>query len=420
MNDLALRIVFASAISLIATPCTSLILQLGHESIVQSEGSDLQVDAYSVPCLFDWNDDDLPDLLIGEGGVIYQGTVHLFLNQGEIGQPDFVDAGHLMAGGSDLQVPGSGCLGAFPRVVFWNEDDLPDLIVGDAYGQVSLFLNEGEPGTPDLAAGVLLEVGPPEGKSVLSVGGIATPIFLDWDEDGRRDLLVGAYDGRVHVFLNEGSDTAPDFHSVSYVQGAGGDLMVLEGRASPVVMDLNGDGRKDLLSGNKTGEILIYLNEGTNAAPLFSVCDSLEASGLPIDYPDNQRSRPFICDWAQDGYLDLLVGLGDGCLHLFQNNVTSVAEEFPHARLLAPWPNPANPRVHLGVNLGSDGQVQLAIYDVSGRRLAVLADLMKSAGTHEFVWDGRADSGEELPSGVYLARLKSAGRIQSQPVVLLR
>ncbi len=419
MDRLPSKLVLAMLL-LAASASSALTLQLGFESLVQAEGGDIQVDAYSAPCLFDWNEDGLPDLLVGEGGVIYQGTVHLYLNEGEPGAPVFAGFSHLMAGGSELQVPGSGCLGAFPRVVHWNDDELPDLIVGDAYGQVTLFLNEGEPGAPDLAAGTLLEVGPPESKSVLSVGGIATPVFVDWDEDGLRDLLVGAYDGRLHIFLNEGSDTDPDFHSVSFVQDGDGDLVVLNGRASPVVMDLDGDGRKDLLSGNKTGEILVYLNEGTDAVPIYGACDSLEAGGSPIDYPDNPRSRPFVCDWAQDGYLDLLVGLGDGCVHLFQNNVSSLPDPGPVAHLGRPWPNPANPLVRLSVELERNGLARLSVHDARGRLLRTLATGHREAGRHPFSWDGRDAKGRALPSGVYLIRLRTLGVHESRRIVLLR
>ncbi|MBC8367975.1 VCBS repeat-containing protein, partial [bacterium] len=247
----------------------AMFLDLGQEEIVQAGGIDIQVDAYSAPCHGDWNGDDLPDLLVGDGGIIYAGTIHLYLNVGVLGNPSFSDAGHIQAGEADLEVPGTACMGAFPRIVFWNEDLLPDLLVGDAYGQVWIFLNEGEDGSPLLGAGSLVQVGPPGGKVPISVYGRATPVFEDWDEDGKRDLVVGAIDGRLHLFLNEGSDTDPDFLAVSYGQATGGDLYVSGGRASPVLLDIDGDGRKELLSGNTLGEMLVYLNIGADASPML-------------------------------------------------------------------------------------------------------------------------------------------------------
>lgn len=71
-----------------------------------------------------------------------------------------------------------------------------------------------------------------------------------------------------------------------------------------------------------------------------------------------------------------------------------------------PWPSPASGPVHLGYTLARPAKVSLAIHDVMGhvvRRL--VAGATQSAGSHGLVWDGRTDSGERAPSGLYLARL---------------
>ena len=84
-------------------------------------------------------------------------------------------------------------------------------------------------------------------------------------------------------------------------------------------MDLDGDGRKDLLVGNTNGAILLYPNRESDAAPGFSTYDDVTADGVPLDLPGVPRSRPFITDWTGDGLPDLLVGAGDGRVHLFQS-----------------------------------------------------------------------------------------------------
>ena len=43
-----------------------------------------------------------------------------------------------------------------------------------------------------------------------------------------------------------------------------------------------------------------------------------------------------------------------------------------------------------------------------------------AAGEQTLRWDGRSDSGRELPSGVYFARLESGGRVESRRLTLLR
>lgn len=53
--------------------------------------------------------------------------------------------------------------------------------------------------------------------------GHATPLFVDWDGDGLRDLLVGQYaGGRLRVYRNEGTPTAPRFGSFHWFETEAG------------------------------------------------------------------------------------------------------------------------------------------------------------------------------------------------------
>jgi hypothetical protein len=155
-------------------------------------------------------------------------------------------------------------------------------------------------------------------KVSIDVGDRATPITVDWNSDGRKDLVVGATDGRIHLFLNEGADTEPDFLSETFAQDNGVDLDVGT-RSSPVVLDLDGDGKKDLLTGNYEGQLRFYSNTGTAAAPSFSGSVLVEADGTAIDLPGSPRSRQFVADWDDDGLLDVLIGAGDGNVHLYRS-----------------------------------------------------------------------------------------------------
>ena len=42
--------------------------------------------------------------------------------------------------------------------------------------------------------------------------------MVHWDNDGRKDLLIGRYDGRVQIYLNVNTDAAPAFGTGSYLQ----------------------------------------------------------------------------------------------------------------------------------------------------------------------------------------------------------
>jgi hypothetical protein len=95
-------------------------------------------------------------------------------------------------------------------------------------------------------------------------------------------------------------------------------LSVPTGRSSPVIRDLDGDGKKDLLVGNTEGQLLFYRNTGSDGAPSFSGYIEIQAAGVPINLPGTPRSRPFVCDWTGDGLLDVLIGSGDGKVRLYQ------------------------------------------------------------------------------------------------------
>jgi hypothetical protein len=68
-------------------------------------------------------------------------------------------------------------------------------------------------------------------------------------------------------------------------------------------------------------------------------------------------------------------------------------------------PNPFRPGMHLRLGLPGRARVELAVFDVSGRRVADLLDTDLSAGEHTLTWDGRGNHGTLLGAGVYWARL---------------
>jgi len=106
-----------------------------------------------------------------------------------------------------------------------------------------------------------------------------------------------------------------------FAQEDGGDLIIPDppvGRSSPQVRDLNGDGKKDLLVGNTYGQLIFYPNIGTETAPAFSANEYVKSNGSIIDLPGDPRSRPFLCDWSGEGYLDVIIGAMDGKVHLYE------------------------------------------------------------------------------------------------------
>ena len=295
-------------------------LRLGPEEFVAlRDGTEITVPGYSVPSFVRWDGDDLPDLVVGEGGGT-PGKVRVYLNTGTRGQPAFDTFFYAQSQGVDLSVAASGCQGAFPRVVYWDGDDRKDLLIGMASGRVRLYLNVGSDEAPAFDGGAYLQVGLPGEKVDIRVAARATPSAVDWNNDGRKDLVVGSYDGSVYIYLNEGTDGAPDFRAETQAQMGGTLLMVPGSRSSPDVADLDGDGKKDLLVGNHAGQLFFYSNTGTDADPSFTTYIMVRSAGLAIDLEGVPRSRPAVCDWNDDGLPDVLLGSGDGKVRLYRNH----------------------------------------------------------------------------------------------------
>jgi hypothetical protein len=101
--------------------------------------------------------------------------------------------------------------------------------------------------------------------------------------------------------------------------------------------------------------------------------------------------------------------------------LVDAAPPTPVAELaLSASPNPFNPRTELRFHLPQATRLSLEIIDPEGRQVAHLAEGRYPAGTQRFTWSGRDDSGRGLPSGVYLAKLKTETGVATLKLVMLQ
>ena len=85
-----------------------------------------------------------------------------------------------------------------------------------------------------------------------------------------------------------------------------------------------------------------------------------------------------------------------------------------------PFPTPFNAEVTIPFAIATAGPVRLAVYNLMGQQIRVLADSWVAAGEHRVRWDGRTAAGAEAASGVYWAVLQAGGTAQTAKLALIR
>ena len=116
--------------------------------------------------------------------------------------------------------------------------------------------------------------------------------MCDWNNDGRLDLITGERNGYYTVFLKEEAGTLTN---AGRIQANGADI-VTDNNSWPAIVDWDLDGRKDLLVGQEgiydPPNVYVYLNEGTDSIPAFgdstpvlAISEEARAIGKEVSAP---------------------------------------------------------------------------------------------------------------------------------------
>ena len=190
---------------------------------------------------------------------------------------------YLQSEGVDIEIPAQGCQGASVAFADLDGDGKAEIYVGTAGGDVLKY---------------------PGGETVASLGvSRAVPFACDLDGDGCDELFVGGMDGRIRVISR---DAESGVCSATLLLASNGlALTVPNGRAAPVVADVNHDGYADILSGDTAGNVWAYLGDGTSwcAQPVTVFTNDVSLA---------DRSRLGLGDVDGDGIEDLVIGRSDG------------------------------------------------------------------------------------------------------------
>ena len=139
------------------------------------------------------------------------------------------------------------------------------------------------------------------------------PAFADLDADGDLDALVGTWNQGIALYRNNGTVESPEFvaENTSYIKLTRGS------NTTPVLVDIDADGDMDLFSGEASGTINFYRNEGSAAEPRFAL-----VSDEYLDIDVGRRSAPTFGDLDGDGDFDMLIGREAPGLQYYRNDGT--------------------------------------------------------------------------------------------------
>jgi hypothetical protein len=188
----------------------------------------------------------------------------------------------------------------------WNKDGKKDLIVADGSGTVTLFLNSGTARRPALSAGQPLQAG---GKPI-HVGSRASALGCDWNKDGRKDLLL-ADDRGYYICRNQGSDALPVLDAPEPVLFAGKRVTYIRPNLGSFV-DWDGDGKLDLIGCNFENNVRFHRNIGAGRPGTEPEFPDAEGNTILQGEAPQMISGADVVDWNNDGALDLLSGQGHG------------------------------------------------------------------------------------------------------------
>ena len=262
----------------------------------------------------------------------------------------------------------------------YDDDGMLDLIVGDRNGFIHYYRRTAEaPITLTEESNLVC------GGVTIDVGYNSAPVIVDWDEDGEMDLLVGNQAGNVRYYHNDTIDTDPVYNDYTNLESAG--AVISQYRNYPQVVDMNLDGRKDLLCGINSYNILYYENVGTNAAPEFSGSEVMINTG-------GYGARFSVADWNGDGLLDVLASNYDGNVLVYIQQTTSIEGSVTEEnRMLSSSANPFGSSVTIMGEGFSGGTI--TIYSMSGRTL------VSESFNGSYTW-----APASAPSGCYFAEVR--------------
>ena len=343
---------------------------LKSRNFLQSDMIDRGSGAY--PVLYDWNQDGLQDLFIGNFGFFdsayydnsfrlyadYTSRIAYYRNTGTAQAPQFQlwedDFGGLSLLSKTAIAPTFGDI---------DGDEDIDILTGYEAGRLILVKNQNN--EFDIVDTNYFNI---------DVGNFSAPQLFDLDRDGLLDLIIGEQSGNLNYYQNQGSVTNPDF---IFITDSLGKVRVTDipnpfyGYSVPYFFR-DEAGVTHLVVGSEDGLIFYYTNIDGNLEGTFTLSDDLGEllDTNNVSFDRGIRTAAAVAEISKDGKLEMVVGNYSGGLEYFNGNANvspGFSEYQTEFKKLHIFPNPANSHINIRT-IGSYVRIdQIQIFDMNGR-----------------------------------------------------
>ncbi|MCW3076787.1 MAG: hypothetical protein JWO32_1396 [Bacteroidetes bacterium] len=256
---------------------------------------------------------------------------------------------------------------SYPAVFDYNADGKKDLLIGtfgyynssNLKAQLALYENTGTLSQPSYS----LVTRDYAGVSTQSLSYVI-PSTGDLDGDGDIDIVIGTSNGKIH-WLKNGAG-AGNICSFTFLNNPF-TFTTQSAVAAPQIVDIDKDGKPDLMIGGKNGRIAFYKNIGSPTVPSFTLVNNffgnVDVKGDPNLYGIDGYAAPYFYDEA--GVTKLLVGSVSG--QIFYYTVPAVITN--SCVLISNYVNAVNEGAQSSVcyeDINNDGKRDLLVGNASG------------------------------------------------------
>lgn len=292
--------------------------------------------SFSYPSLFDFDKDGKLDLFIGG-----EGKYNPITNMREYSIAYYHNISSVNQIGFEkitddfLNLSTKNIKGMYPTFGDINSDGIEDLLIGNDSGTIVLYKNIAASNL--VPANFIFETDSMPGVFTTNY---SFPFVYDMNSDNKKDILIGDRNGNISLYIDSGSSFSANFKLFSSQLGniKTGSNFSFYSYAVPFVGKADSTNNVYIFVGNADGNIERYSQFSNLSSPFF------RADSFFSDIHTAPRSAIQFGDLDNNGTIDLIVGNQNGGLQLYKNVSSIGTKDWQTENVLSfeIYPNPTN------------------------------------------------------------------------------